>query len=148
MADPIQDTNTPPQTDLPAATHEAKRPAALTDEEFEDYCRALYWGRPESEVMAEFGIGRREYWRVRAAAARRQNRELWEHAQRCQESTRRHEKWETLYERAMDGSRVIPTRDGGTIQIRKPFRSVRAVSRLFAYQRFDENRTLPEPPPA
>ena len=72
----------------------------------------------------------------------------YRHVHLIRESTRRMEKWESLYERAMNGSREIPTRNGGTIRIRKPFRSVRAVSRLFAYQRYDEDRRATESPPA
>jgi hypothetical protein len=113
---------------------QTSRPRALTDEEFNSYCSALYHGRRESEIMAEFGISRRQYWRVRSAAARRQNRELWAQAQACQEDTRRHEKRESLCERAL--------RDRDTLG------SVRAIRRFSAYYQYDQNRHLSDPPPS
>ena len=108
------------------------RPCVLTDAEFDDYCNGLAQGYSEAEVMSVLGIRRREYWRVQCAANRRRNREAWAQTKRFRESNRRHDKWESLYSRAM--------KDGDTLG------SLRAVRRWSAYHYFDQNRRLAESP--
>ena len=142
MTDNAQDTNQVPQADLPPVTHEATRPAVLSDAEFDSYCDALARGYSETEIMAAFGISRREYWRIQCAANRRRNREAWAQTKQFRESNRRFEKWNDLYERAMqNGDREFTARNGNTIRITKPYRSIRAMRRWSAYHWYDQNRT-------
>ena len=116
------------------ATRDAK-PAALTDEEFDHFCRA--WMDAEESgtaTLQRFEIAPGQFWRVLNAAHRKHNRESWRFALECRRSYMNMVKFDRLHERVKAGTcRTYQTRNG-TLQVRTTV-SPRAVTSLLNHMR-------------
>ena len=141
--EPIQ-SHAPPAAPAPVAV---PKPTPLTNEEFRIYLDWVRSGTPEHEVMAMGGITRKTYWMIQCASNRRENRGLLAEAKRQGEFYRRHEKWEKLFERAMnDRVNDFTARNGNRGRIRKRFGSLRAIRRWSAYNQYQDRRATESPP--